>query len=163
MARIQWQRFEWKSGADVYAFEVVDGGLFGRLDSAGGRTITLPMVAWEGMLDSVALARKAKTQNDRHQPDRAGARWSDTEVIRLERAFKSGRGIADLSRAHARSEDAVETQLEKMGLWNRFERRAMSETPPFPAALPSEPEAIASNGADHHQDWRDARFDTGAG
>ena len=49
MARIQWQRFEWKSGPDSYAFEVTDGGLFGALSAPGGRKVTLPMVAWEGM------------------------------------------------------------------------------------------------------------------
>ena len=135
MARIQWQRFEWKSGPDSYAFEVTDGGLFGALSAPGGRKVTLPMVAWEGMLDSVATARKGKAQSDRQQPDRSGARWSDPEVMRLEREFKAGRSIAELAQSHARSRDAVEHQLEKLGLWNRFERRPMSSDPPFPGSL----------------------------
>ena len=41
MARIQWQRFEWRSGADVYTYEVTDGGLFGILATAGGRAVML--------------------------------------------------------------------------------------------------------------------------
>lgn len=132
MARIQWQSFAWKSGADDYAFEVVDGGLFGRLKGNSGREITLPMVAWEGMLDCVALARKSRAQSDRLQPDRAFARWSDDKIARLEAGFKQGRGLAALARAHNRSVDAVEHQLVKLGLWNRTEKRQMSETPPFP-------------------------------
>lgn len=131
MARIAWQRFEWQSGADRYAFQVTDGGLFGTLTAAGGRAVTLPMVAWEGMVDSVAMARKGREQSERQQPDRSGARWSDPEVARLEQGFRSGKSIGALASAHQRSRDAVEAQLEKLGLWNRFERRAMSEAPPF--------------------------------
>lgn len=161
MARIQWQRFEWTSGADAYTFEVTDSGLFGRLESAGGRTVTLPMVAWEGMLDSVTLARKSRSQGDRHQPDRAGARWSDPEVIRLERAFKSGRSIAELARTHARSVDAVETQLEKLGLWNSFERRAMSEAPPYPDHLHLDEGAMRGDGGARDAPPGDSGFEPG--
>jgi len=131
MARIQWQRFVWKGGADEYAFEVVDGGLFGRLSVGASREVTLPMVAWEGMLDSVAMARKGKAQSDRMQPDRAFARWSDVEVARLEAGFKHGQTIAQLARSHNRSLDAVEHQLVRLGLWNRLERRPMSQSPLF--------------------------------
>lgn len=134
MARIQWQRFEWKSGADAYAFEVSDGGLFGALCAPDGRKVTLPLVAWEGMLDSVAMARKGRSQSERQQPDRSGARWSDPEVIRLEREFKVGKSIAQLAQSHARSRDAIEHQLEKLGLWNRFERRPLTTNPPFAGA-----------------------------
>lgn len=133
MARIQWQRFAWKSGADDYVFEVIDGGMFGRLAVGTGRDVTLPMIAWEGMLDCVAMARKARVQSDRMQPDRAFARWSDEEVARLQAGFSRGRGITELAKAHNRSQDAVEHQLVKLGLWNRFERRPMSEAPPFAA------------------------------
>ena len=130
MARIQWQRFIWKCGADEYAFEVVDGGLFGRLTVGSAQDVTLPMVAWEGMLDSVALARKGKAQSDRMQPDRAFARWSDVEIARLEAGFRRSQSIAELARLHNRSLDAVEHQLVKLGLWNRLERRPMSAVPP---------------------------------
>jgi hypothetical protein len=131
MARIQWQRFVWRSGADEYAFDVVDGGLFGKL-TAAGREVTLPMAAWEGLLDSVAAARKGKVKSERMQPDRAFARWSDVEIARLEADFSRGQTIADLARQHNRSLDAVEHQLVKLGLWNRLERRPMSGDPPFP-------------------------------
>jgi hypothetical protein len=135
MARIQWQRFVWRGGADEYAFEVTDGGLYGKLSVSGGREVVLPMVAWEGMLDCVAMARKGKAQNERMQPDRAFARWSDEEVARLEAGFQRGRSIVDLARQHNRSQDAVEHQLVKLGLWNRLERRPMSQMPPYPENL----------------------------
>lgn len=35
--------------------------------------------------------------------------------------------MADLARQHNRSLDAVEHQLVKQGVWNRLERRPMSE------------------------------------
>lgn len=160
MARIQWQRFEWTSGADLYTFAVTDNGLFGTLTAGDTRKVTLPMVAWEGMLDSVALARKGKSQSDRPQPDRSGARWSDPEVARLEQAFRGGAGIPALARMHQRSRDAVEAQLEKLGLWNRFERRPVSEAPPFPSPpgdwpYPSEPGEA--------RDTREDVVDSGAG
>ncbi len=136
MARIQWQRFEWTCGADRFVFEVADGGLFGTLSQGPERQMTLPMVAWEGMLDSVTLARRTKNQVDRSYHDRSGARWSDPEVLRLEQGFKSGQSIAELARIHARSAIAVEHQLEKLGLWNRIERRPMSALPPFPTQAP---------------------------
>ena len=159
MARIQWQRFQWQSGADAYAFEVTDGGLFGKLSSSGGREVTLPIVAWEGMLDCVALASKGKAQIEKMQPDRAFARWNDSEVARLEAGFRRGQGIVNLAQQHNRSQDAVEHQLVKLGLWNRLERRPMSQAPPYPLAtewpvdmppvnMPSEVGASGARGDD---------------
>lgn len=152
MARIQWQRFEWRCGADIYVFEVADGGLFGTLTAGDNRKVTLPIAAWEGMLDCVTTTRRAKAQNERtHYSDRSGARWSDPEVARLEQGFRAGRNIAELARMHARSAEAIEAQLAKLGLWNRLERRPMSASPPFPDIPP--PDSYPHEHRGEPADW----------
>lgn len=115
MARdpIVWQRFEWKSGADNYVFEIQQGGLFGTLTAQPNRVMTLPMVAWEGMLESVRVTRKSQTQPQSRavaagMAQRSGSRWTEAEVDQLVEQFKSGRTIAQLADAHARSAYAVE-------------------------------------------------------
>ena len=56
-------------------------------------------------------------------PARSGARWYDGEAGELAAAFKGGRSIRQLARAHNRTELAVEAELDRQGLWDRVERR----------------------------------------
>jgi hypothetical protein len=43
----------------------------------------------------------------------------------LAAAFKSGRTVRQLARAHRRSEQAIEAELARQGLWDRVERRPL--------------------------------------
>lgn len=115
--QLTWDRFQWRSGADEYAFEIARGGLFGTLTAPGGRAITLPIVAWEGLFDSLKATRKTKSRVGSNLPARAGARWTDQETTELAAAFKDGRSIPELARTHARTIWAIEGQLAKIGLW----------------------------------------------
>jgi hypothetical protein len=121
-----WERVTWRQGDGRYVFEVEEGGLVARLSSPHGSSIVLPMVAWEGLLDALAGARKTRARAERGFPARSGARWYDGEADELVAAFKAGRTIAQLARAHNRSEFAVEAQLERMGLWDRVARRPVA-------------------------------------
>jgi hypothetical protein len=121
-----WERVTWRQGDGRYVFEVAEGGLHGKLVSPHGTSLTLPMVAWEGLLDAISGARKTRTRNERGFPARSGARWYDGEAGELAAAFKSGRSVAQLARAHSRSEFAVEAQLDRMGLWDRVNGRPLA-------------------------------------
>jgi hypothetical protein len=114
-----WERVTWRQGDGRYMFEVAEGGLFARLSSPHGTSLTLPMVAWEGLLDAISGARKTRARNERGFPARSGARWYDGEAGELAAAFQAGCSVAQLARAHNRSEFAVEAQLDRMGLWDR--------------------------------------------
>lgn len=124
-----WERFEWRGGADRYRFEIAEGGLFGTLSAYLGedeareaptRQLTLPLVAWEGLIESLKTNRAARARPlSTGLPGRAGARWSDGEIERLQQGFAAGRKIKDLADEHARTPAAIEQQLEKMGLWMR--------------------------------------------
>jgi hypothetical protein len=118
-----WDRVEWRQGDGRYVFEVAQGGLHATLASPHGTKLTLPMVAWEGLLDALAAARKTKTRAERNLPARTGARWSEAELQELMKAFKAGGSIAQLARVHNRTQFAVEAQFERQGLWDRAERR----------------------------------------
>jgi hypothetical protein len=118
-----WQRVEWRQGDGRYVFEVAQGGLHATLVSPHGTKLTLPMVAWEGLLDALAAVRKTKARSERAFPSRSGARWYDGEAGELAAAFKAGRNITQLARAHHRSEFAIEAELDRQGLWDRIERR----------------------------------------
>lgn len=120
-----WERVTWRQGDGRYVFEVEDGGLHAKLTSPHGTSLTLPMVAWEGLLDALIGARKARTRNERGFPARSGARWYDGEAGELAAAFKAGRTVAQLARAHNRSEFAIEAQLDRLGLWDRVARCAI--------------------------------------
>ena len=85
-----WDRVEWRQGDGRYVFEVARGGLLATLSSPHGAKLTLPMVAWEGLLDALAAARKTKARAERNLPSRTGARWSESEVQELAKAFKAG-------------------------------------------------------------------------
>jgi hypothetical protein len=120
-----WERVTWRQGDGRYLFEIEEGGLHGKLSSPHGTSLTLPMVAWEGLLDAISGARKARTRNERGFPARSGARWYDGEAGELAAGFKAGRSVPQLARAHNRSEYAVEAQLDRLGLWDRIARRAI--------------------------------------
>lgn len=122
---ITWHRFEWQSGADRYKFEVLEGGLFGCLTAAGpegnsgpSRSLMLPMVAWEGLLDSVRTTRKSRDRAAGQLPARAGHNWSATETAELQEGFNAGRSVAELAATHSRSQAAIQAQLAKLGLWH---------------------------------------------
>ena len=118
-----WERVTWRQGDGRYVFEVEEGGLHGKLSSPHGTSLTLPMVAWEGLLDAITGARKARSRNERAFPARSGARWYDGEADELAAGFKVGRTIAQLARIHSRSEYGIELQLERLGLWDRIAHR----------------------------------------
>ncbi len=118
-----WERVTWRQGDGRYVFEIEEGGLHAKLSSPHGTSLTLPMIAWEGLLDAITGARKARTRNERGFPARSGARWYDGEAGELAAGFRAGRTIAQLARAHNRSEYAIELQLDRLGLWDRIAHR----------------------------------------
>ena len=122
---LTWERVVFRQGDGRYVFEVEEGGLHAKLSSPYGTSLTLPMVAWEGLLDALMGARKARTRNERAFPARSGARWYDGEADELAAGFRAGRTVGQLARAHNRSEYAVEAQLDRLGLWDRIARRAI--------------------------------------
>lgn len=120
---VAWASFSWQSGADRYRFDITDRGLIGNISAPNGRSLALPMVVWEALLDAVKTSRKSKSKIESNLPPRAGARWTEPESDELAAKFKSGRSIDDLAREHARTVWAIEGQLAKLGLWDRLERR----------------------------------------
>ena len=141
-----WQRVEWRQGDGRYVFEVGTGGLHATLTAPHGGALTLPMVAWEGLLDALTAARKTRTRGDRGFAARSGTRWFEGEAGELAAGFQSGRSIGHLARAHNRSELAVEAQLERMGLWDRTERRPRVPAPVRDFQLPPDwPDAPQPN------------------
>jgi hypothetical protein len=84
------------------------------------------MVAWDGLLDAIMGARKARTRNERGFPARSGTRWYDGEAGELAAGFRAGRSIAQLARAHNRSQHAIEAELDRLGLWDRVARRPIA-------------------------------------
>ena len=133
-----WERVQWRQGDGRYVFEVEQGGLHATLLSPHGTSLTLPMVAWEGLLDALAGARKTRTRSERGFPARSGARWYEGEVGELADGFKAGRSVGQLARAHHRSELAVEAELARQGLWDRIERRPLTGTEPGETREPGE-------------------------
>jgi len=123
-----WERVEWRQGDGRYVFEVAQGGLYGTITAPQGRALTLPIVAWEGLIDALAAARKSKQRSERNLPARTGARWSEAEAGELAKTFKSGGSIAQLARIHNRTQYAIEAQLERLGLWDRAARQPMGRT-----------------------------------
>ena len=78
-----WERVTWRQGDGRYVFEVAEGGLHATLSSPHGTSLTLPMVAWEGLLDALAGARKTRARGERGFPVRSGARWYEGEAGEL--------------------------------------------------------------------------------
>ena len=81
-----WERVEWRQGDGRYLFEVAQGGLYGTITAPQGATLTLPIVAWEGLLDALAAACKTKARTERSLPSRTGVP-SESE------AQESGEGV----------------------------------------------------------------------
>ena len=134
------ERVEWRQGDGRYVFEVAQGGLYGTITAPQGRALTLPIVAWEGLIDALAAARKSKQRSDRNLPPRTGARWSEAEAGELAKTFKSGGSIAQLARIHNRTQHAIEAQLERLGLWDRAARQPMGRiaSGEFPRPAPED-------------------------
>jgi hypothetical protein len=118
---------------------MASGGLLATLTAPHGGKLTLPMVAWEGLLDALAAQRRTRNRAESKFPARSGARWYEGEAGDLAAAFKAGRTVRQLARAHSRSEPAVEAELARQGLWDRVERR--------PTGAGEQPRAI-EDGAD---------------
>ena len=135
-----WERVTWRQGDGHYSFEIAEGGLLATLKSPHGTSLTLPVIAWEGLLDALAGARKTRARGERGFPARSGARWYEGEAGELAAAFKAGRTIPQLARAHNRSEFAVEAQLDRMGLWDRVARRPKTNPEDFQRARENEQE-----------------------
>jgi hypothetical protein len=93
-------------------------------------------VAWEACWTPLGPARKTRTRQEGALPPRSGARWYEGEDGELVASFKAGRSIPQLARAHNRTEFAVEAQLERLGLWNRVERRPKNGQASIPASAP---------------------------
>ena len=142
-----WQRVEWRQGDGRYCFEVAQGGLHATLTAPGERSLTMPLVAWDALLDALLGARKTKARGERNLPPRAGARWERAEVAELEAAFGSGATIARLAHAHNRTVGAIEAKLAELGLWDRVagmptvraagrpqDHQPVEDGPPVPAA-----------------------------
>jgi len=151
-----WERVTWRQGDGRYLFEIERSGLMGTLSSPHGASLTLPMVAWEGLLDALNGVRKARTRNERGFPARSGARWYDGEAGELAAGFKAGRTPAQLARVHNRSQAAIEAELHRLGLWDRIARRAIAPGEPPDASqaplgdaepLPGPP--LPHSGIDH--------------
>lgn len=136
---VAWDRVEWRQGDGRYVLQMASGGLLATLTAPHGGKLTLPMVAWEGLLDALAAQRNTRNRTQSKFPARSGARWYEGEAGDLAAAFKAGRTIRQLARAHSRSEPAVEAELARQGLWDRVERR--------PTGSGEEPRAIG-DGAD---------------
>lgn len=111
-----WNRFEWWCGEDRFSFEIERGGLLGTLCAPRQPPLTLPVVAWEGLLDSLKTNRKARTRAVSDLPPRAGARWTDAEATAVATAFKSGARIAHIASTQGRTRSAIQSQLIKSGL-----------------------------------------------
>jgi hypothetical protein len=78
-----WERVEWRQGDGRYRFEVERGGLHATLTAPHGNSLTLPIVAWEGLLDALSASRKTKVRQERAFPPRSGVRWYDGEAGEL--------------------------------------------------------------------------------
>ena len=140
---VAWDRVEWRQGDGRYTFQVANGGLLATLTSPHGSALTLPMVAWEGLLDALSAQRKTRTRAEAKFPARSGARWYDGEAGELAAAFRGGRSIRQLARAHNRTELAVEAELDRQGLWDRIERRPKQAGDPEHAAPEGPAAALA--------------------
>ena len=59
---VSWDRVEGRQGDGRYTFQLASGGLLATLTAPRGAKLTLPMVAWEGLLDALAAQRKTRTR-----------------------------------------------------------------------------------------------------
>jgi hypothetical protein len=153
---LAWESVSWRRGEDQFQFEIERGGLFATLKAPGNRSMTLPMIVWDGLLDALTATRTTKRRVEQQFPARTGTRWYDGEAAELVQAFRTGRTIPQLAKAHNRTEYSIEHQLDKMGLFSKAEKygpgspndtgRAMLRSAPMERA------AAPSGHAD--PDWR---------
>ena len=133
---VAWESVNWRCGHDQYRFEIERGGLFATLSAPGGRTMTLPMAVWEGLLDALKANRTTRARSEQQQfPTRSGARWYDGEVAEVADAFKSGRSISEIAKAHNRSAYAIEHQLDRLGLVSTADVYGPERVPRQPDAM----------------------------
>lgn len=116
MATLNWGKFEWRAGAETYSFEIDSGGLHATLRAGQAPPLTLPVVAWEGLIDAIKANQRARTKSHALAPPRGGARWSDSEIDELAQGYSAGVAIGDLARRHSRTVAAIEHQLVRIGL-----------------------------------------------
>ena len=129
---VAWRRFEWQAGADHYSFEIENGGMYGRLRCGAGQAVSLPMVAWEGLLECVRTNHKSRTRSAAVLPARAGARWSQVESGELKDDFNKGHSVEVLARRHVRTSAAIEAELARQGLIVSAYARQGEATAPWP-------------------------------
>lgn len=119
---LTWESVSWRCGPDRFTFEIERGGLFATIKAPGNRSLTLPMVAWEGLLDALRANRATKSRSEQQFPVRSGSRWYAGEAEELAKSYVAGSSIATLAKAHHRTEYAIENQLDKMGLFSKAEK-----------------------------------------
>jgi hypothetical protein len=143
-----WERVEWRQGDGRYVFEVAQGGLHATLRSPHGAGLTLPVIAWEGLLDALTAARRTRSRNERRDlPARSGARWTAIEAGELRAAFEAGASVAALAEAHNRTLVAIEMQLAQLGLVDRLpggsaRSRGTGRRPVIPPDWPPDPPKV---------------------
>ncbi|MGE0697649.1 MAG: hypothetical protein AB7O57_00985 [Hyphomicrobiaceae bacterium] len=148
-----WDRVEWRQGDGRYRFEVARGGLHATLTTPAEHSITMPLVAWDALLDALMGARKTKARSERSLPVRAGSRWEAAEVAELEAAFRSGASIGRLARSHNRTQGAIEAKLAEVGLWDRMTQSATARAVGSPPAAPREPPVGPPPAYDPRRGW----------
>lgn len=116
---VSWGRFEWRAGAESYSYEIEPGGLLATLRAGGRAPLTLPVVAWDGLIEALKTTRKSRNRATAGLPPRAGSRWSEAEALEVTAAFAAGVPIGELARQYRRTESAIEHQLVKAGLLER--------------------------------------------
>lgn len=120
---LHWESVSWRNGEDHYRFDVERGGLFAHISAPDGRSLTLPMVVWEGLLDALKASRSMRQRSQQQQfPSRSRARWYDGEVAEVVESFKAGRSICEIARTHNRTTHAIEHQLDRFGLISLADR-----------------------------------------
>ncbi len=153
---LQWGRFGWRAGADEFSFEIEPGGMYATLRPPPPQAaLTLPVVAWEGLLEAMKVNRSSRQRAQGNLPPRAGARWSEEETQRLATSFGEGKSVAALSQIHARTSVAIESQLVKLGLIARAETSSLpSATGQSQSRQPDPPQPLQSeNPAEHLRHW----------
>lgn len=133
-----WESVCWRNGEDHYRFAIERGGLFATLSAPGGRSLTLPMVVWDGLLDALRANRATRQREEQQQfPSRSRARWYDGEISEVAEAFKAGRSISQIAHAHSRSVYAIEHQLDRRGYLSTAAIHRPDRETPAPVADPS--------------------------
>lgn len=113
---LSWEKVTWRKGDDVFVFDIERGGVFATLVAPGDRSLTLPMVVWEGLIEALKANKSTRARSEQQFPARSRSRWYEGEALELAVAYKAGKTIAQLARMHNRTEYAIEGQLDRLGL-----------------------------------------------